>query len=239
MNSKTVAFLLLGIMCLIPATAQDVSSDSNDEKTVEEYYLESSPEAKIAKGLAESNDLNGKMEALEILETMYADGELSESSFFELSILENLALESITIIKTRGGREINDYPFVRSRSCKLLGQIGGQLAMNTLLKVIRYETRALVRGEAVLAIAQLDIPPDDFAMNVITYSVITQSSITPDNRYAHTVILALEQIAEKHDGLVRFDLVVDALMTVITGSYINSVKTEASDLLIGMRRYTD
>jgi HEAT repeat protein len=68
----------------------------------------------------------------------------------------------------------NDFPDIRLKAVKLLGQLGTIEAKTALLEVLKYENDILVRIEAIRALFlnKSDIQKNENGMNVLFYAII-------------------------------------------------------------------
>ena len=117
---KTIAY---GTCLMLLSTAVFAQSRSN-ETSVEDIYLTNVQDVIITE-LANSQDYDNKLVALQYLEDSVKSGKVSEE---QRVALKNLAGEGITTRVRQNGRLMNNFPDIRAKACDLLGEIKTEFA---------------------------------------------------------------------------------------------------------------
>ena len=237
MNKGLVKHLLLifGLALIIPfaVTAQE---DTGDEMTVEELYLQNI-EIGIIREQAVTLDRDAKMLALDNLQEMVDDGKITEDSAEALYLLDYLAMEGVNRQVRMGGRLINYFPMVRRKAAHILGQIGGETAVNTLLDVLSDDVEPMVKAEAAYALGQIGFNENEQVSQVLAYEVMNQNIINPDDNFAFAVMLAYEKIAETNGGIWEPSVYL-SLIQISQGNYIKDVRDKALEVMDTLRNYS-
>ncbi len=215
--------------------SQESSSKSKKELTVEELYLKNI-EFQILKEKAFSNDRDMKLSALDDLEKKIDNGSVGPDDLDVEFILEYLAMEGITRKVIENKRLINYFPEVRRRACNLLGKIGGERAKNALIAVLMNDDEPMVKAEAAYALGVMGSNKNDEVVKALVFALDTQDPTRVDNNYAYAIILALEKIAKKNNGIKNPEAY-RALVKIAQGNYIRTVRNKALQVLDELRQY--
>jgi hypothetical protein len=141
MTSWKRFFVLLfaALFSVTAASAQSGGSRSqsiDDEKSVEESYLQEAIELMIIKETSRSESLEQKMLSLQFIgdaiERVNTNDEIRQT-------LEYLSMEGLTIQVRENGRLINNYPMARREAARYLGQLGTVGARDALINICNTE----------------------------------------------------------------------------------------------------
>ena len=231
MKKIFVTAVVFSLLAIAPA----IFAQSDDEITVEEFYLQNI-EMVIIKEQASTLDRDSKLMALKNIEEMIDDGKVSEGDPEVHYILDYLAQEGVGREINEGGRMINNMPIVRKEACTLLGELGGEDAKNTLVDIALKDDETMVLSEAVYALGKLGINDDNQVSQAIAHIILSQNAIGPDDNLAYSALLSLKKIAEANNGLSD-PLAFQAIIAIAQGSYIRPVKMKANELLNDLRKY--
>lgn len=231
------AFILmvLGIFLasgFVYAQATGGTSSGGKEATIEELYLQNI-ELRIIGEQAASADFEMKLLALANLQSMMDEGRLPEEA---VKVLDYLAMEGIGRVIREGRLQVNNFPEVRRRACTILGQLGGEEAKDTLVKVLLTDNEPMVRSEAVYALGLIGLNENNEVTKAISWMVLQQDTTRPDNNFAFASLLALEKIASKNNG-INDDEAFRAVVAIAQGNYIRDVKYKAREVLNSLRKY--
>lgn len=197
--------------------------------TIEELFLQNI-EIRLIKEQAFTVDRDMKLLALENIENMISEERVTSGDPEIHYILDELAGEGVYKIVKENKRTVNYFPDVRRRSCELLGKLGGENSMNTLIQVLAVEEAPEVLAEAAYALGLIGMNENNEVTTAISYALLHQDIINPDNNFAFASLLAFEKIAAKTDG-VNDPEVFRALIRIAQGNYIPDVKLKAHQVM--------
>lgn len=228
----------LGFILLLTFTTALFLGAQEGEQTVEELYLQSQVKVKIIRAEAESVDRDMKMIAIQDIEKMISDGQVSGDDKEMMGILKGLGTEGINNQVIEQGAVINNYPMVRKEAVRLLGEVGGDYARDSLVTVLLTDNEPMVLAEAVVALSK--VGPDDqgVAMAVLADSMRSQTALTKDNNFANAFILAVENMANNNGGID--DIRIFEELTKIAdprSGYITVVRKKAFELLKNLQEF--
>lgn len=229
MRMRTHIILMLLIVVLLPLIAQD----ANDrELTAEEYYLQD-PEILVLWEQAKALDRQSKIQALETMEEMVDEGRASEDLE---NILIHLGIEGSSIRKIEGRSLINNFPEVRKRACALLGKIGTDRVIPTLIGILTEDDEPMVKAEAAYALGLIGKDEQGKAVDAMAWVIEREGTINPDNNFAYAIVLSLEKIAEMNNGLTNASGY-RALIRIAQGNYLQTVRDKALEVIRSMKKY--
>jgi|GEM_PF-2339965 len=183
---------------------------------------------------AASPSLSDKEESISRIEELVRMGKIDRRDRDFIEVLAFLALEPSRII-VRGQGGAAGYPEVRMRATRLLGQIGGPDATETLYAVLDTERDGLVISAAVDALGELNVPPDRKLTETLTRLIEGQDPLRPDARLALAIIDTVEKIDRKSTGITDPDLY-RALIALAQDNYPLAVQKKAYKLLNMLRK---
>lgn len=233
-NKANILSILLAVAFLAPAFGQQ---EEEGELTIEELYLQNA-EIRIIREQAITQDRDMKLSALENIEEMLEEGELTgETSAREAHyILDYLAGEGLTRLIRENNRLVNYYPEVRRRAVSLLGDLATDEARESLVNILLVEEEPMVLAETAFALGKIGDNEDNRVSRPLASVVLSQDAIGPDNNFAFASLLAFEKIAEQNSGL-NDPMALDAIIRIAQGSYLRSVKLKAVEVLDTLRQY--
>ena len=135
MNKKIlVASALICASTFVFAQAQTVqkAGNSNKETYVENEYL-NDIDTEIIMGLAEADDLDSKLVALQYIQEAINDGNTSAGV---IQALDQLAGEGVLSESRTNGRKMNNFPEVRRQACLLMSKVPTEHTKNQLINVM-------------------------------------------------------------------------------------------------------
>ena len=121
------------------------SAASKSETSVEEEYM-SDVDGVVILSLAQSDEYDNKLVAMQFLEEAVDNGNTSPDV---MKALNQLAGEGITSQSRTNGRLMNNFPDIRRRACLALGKVKTEEAKNYLVKVTLAENEPMVISAAV------------------------------------------------------------------------------------------
>lgn len=225
-------------LILIALTAASSLYAEENEQTIEELYLQSQVKVKIIKAEADSIDRDMKIIALQDIEEMIGDGQVSPDDKQMMGILGSLGSEGISNQVIEQGAVINNYPMVRKEACRLLGEVGGDYARDALVNVLISDNEPMVMSEAVVALSKVGPDEQGIVLAVISDSMRSQTALNKDNNFANAYILAIDNLAANSEGID--DLRVFEELTKIAdprSGYITVVRKKAFELLKNLQNF--
>ena len=219
--------IFTAVIIFFLAVVPGLFAQSDDEITVEEFYLQNI-EMVIIKEQASTLDRDSKLMALKNIEEMIDEGKVSEGDPEVHYILDYLAQEGIGREINEGGRMVNNMPVVRKEACTLLGELGGEDAKNTLVDIALKDNETMVLSEAVYALGKLGMNENNQVSQAIASIILTQNAIGPDDNFAYSAILSFEKLASANSGLSD-PLAFQAIIAIAQGNYIRPVKMKANE----------
>jgi len=229
---KLSIVFLLSVLFAMSLYAQE------GEQTIEELYLKSQVKVKIIKSEADSVDRDMKLIALQDIEKMINDGEVKSEDREVVGILSSLGSEGISNQVIEQGAVVNNFPMIRKEAVRLLGEVGGDSARESLINVLLTDNEPMVLAEAVVAISKVGLDDQGVAMAVLADAMRSQTALNKDNNFANAYVLAIENIAGGEQGID--DARVFEELTKIAdprSGYITVVRKKAFDLLKSLQDY--
>ncbi len=216
-------------LAVIAGVAVSAAGQDKKELSVEESYLQESIETMVIKEQARADSRDMKLIALEYIGEAISAGRGNEET---LKSLEYLALEGIVNKSREGGvgRLTNNYPDIRAKSVAYIGEIGGENAKNTLLKVVLADPEPMVLTEAVKGLAKIGMNDNEEVVTSISWIVTRFDVLNPDNSLAFAALNAYEAIAEKNGG-IKDPSTIRTIRRIIEGPYIKPVQNRAREVL--------
>ncbi len=234
---KKYLLTIFTILLLLPALsfAQNNSKDAKKEKTVEDLFLQSIQMTVIGEQ-AVSPERASKLKALDYIDDMISKGKADSNNADIHSILDYLSLTGTGVSYRENGHVVNNYPEVRRRACEELGKLGGESAKDSLINILLTEKEPMVMSEAAYALGKIGLNKNNQVSQALSYAVLNQDIMLPDNNFAFAVLLAFEKIAKANDGL-RDPTVLRAIIRIQNGNYIRKVKAKAQEVIDSIESY--
>ena len=222
---KLAVVLLLSMMISVSLFAQE------DEQTIEELYLQSQIKVKIIKAEAESVDRDMKKIAIQDIENMIEDGEIAEDDREMISILSSLGSEGISNQVIEQGSVINNYPLVRMDAVRLLGEVGGEIARESIISILLTDNEPTVLAEAIVALSKVGVDENGVVEAVLADAMRSQTALVKDNNLANAYIIAVGNLADA-DSIQDYSVVEELTKIYIhTNGYDKRVRLKAFELL--------
>jgi hypothetical protein len=209
------------------------TSNSNDEMSVEESYLQESVELMVIRETSRSDSRDQKLVALEYIGDAIGRGNTGEEV---RAALEYLSMEGVMNKARENGRLVNNFPDVRRKAAEYLGDLGTPEAQGTLIRILVADPEPMVLQEAIKSLAKIGLNENEETVNAIAWIVRRFDILNPDNLLALSAVDAFEKIAEKNGG-IRDPSAVQALIRIAEGPYIRPVQDRARQVIMDLRRY--
>ena len=241
MNTRTISSITILLLMLAPAVlfAQEGDAATSDtpatERTIEELYLSQDLELQIMRSQALAQDREMKELALQGIRDMVEGGGQTPDGVYV--ILESLAVEGVGRQVRSNGAIVNNFPEIRRQATELLGEVGGERAKNSLLRILRDDPEPMVLAEAAYALGQIGINENNEVSDYMVQTLLRENaSPTPDNNLAYSLIISLERLSEQNGGLPDPE-VLNVLLETASSPYIRTVRRRAVDAIVNMREH--
>jgi HEAT repeat protein len=227
-------FLILAAVVVFAVSTAAAQSQSNNETSIEESYLQDALENMIIRESSRTDSRASKLVALKFIGEAIDHGNTSEDVH---QSLEYLALEGTRSQARENGRLVNNYPDVRLQAAIYLGKLGTEEAKGTLLEICSKEKDPTVLFETINSLGNIGTNDNNKTVDTIIWTVDGFNNTNkPDPRLALATIFAFEKIAKKNNGLSP-----EAIRLIIriseNGSYEGVVRERARQFLTDMRSY--
>ncbi len=186
--------VMIGAAAMAFAQSQSVqkkSGSSNNETYVENEYL-NDIDTEIIIGLAEADDLDTKLVALQYINDAIEDGNTSEGV---IKALDALAGEGVLSESRTNGRKVNNFPEVRRQACLLMSKVPTEHTKNQLINVMVAEDEPMVIAAAVQSLGIISPENADEVIEAIAYVNKRNMVLNPTSSLAWEVIEAYEKLA--------------------------------------------
>ncbi len=235
MKNKFFTIFMLASFLLPVVNVYSQDHANGKETTVEELFLQSI-ELTVIGEMATNSSRESKLEALSSIEDMIENGRASSNDQDLVSILDYLSLSGSGVQMRESGLLINNYPEVRRRACESLGKIGGEEAKASLINILLTEKEPMVLAEAAYGLGTIGLNKNNQVTQALSFSILGQNIMSPDNNYAFAVLLAFEKIAEANNG-IEDPSAIRALIRIQNGNYIKTVQRKAKSVIDKLRAY--
>jgi plasmid stability protein len=228
--------LVLGIFAAVSLVWGQSSrpANSDEEKSIEESYLQDSIELTIIREQSRSDSWDGQMVALEYISEAIDSGNANDEI---RAALEYMGLEGIANIMRENGRIVNNFPDVRARAAGYLGELGTTEAKDALIKMLLADNEPWVLSEAVKSLAKIGINDDEETVRTIAWIIRRYDTIGPNDILAKSALEAFDTFAQNNNGIKDYSTV-QAIMRIRDGRYIRPVKDKAREVLGNIRKYS-
>ena len=202
------------------------SSDNTEKETsVESEYL-NDVDGDIIMTLAESDEYDNKLVALQYLQSALEDGNTSDAV---VQALDRLAGEGLTTQSRTNGRLNNNFPEIRREACKLMAKIPTEHSKNTLVSIAVADNEPMVIAAAVKSLGEIGINENDEAVDAIAFANRRNQVLNPTSSLALEVLNAFEMLA---DSTENKKTMIDAVARISTDyHYVTPVRQKAYKLL--------
>jgi len=226
-------FTALIAVTMLSAQSGGSRTSANEERTVEESYLQEAIELMIIREISQTSSLDQKLLALQYISDAIERGNKSEEI---CQTLEFLSMEGLMIQTRENGRLTNNFPLARREAAKHLGKMGTPEAQAALINICRYEAEPMVLQEAIKSLGDYPGSDNAKALEAIVWIVGRFDALNPDNMMALAAVDAIAKIAETNNGL-KHPGAAQLLIRIIDGPYIRPVQNKARQVLSDLRKY--
>ena len=224
---SSALFIVTGFVFAQTSQVQKKNSSANSEKesSVESEYL-NDVDGDIIMTLAESDEYDNKLVALQYLQSALEDGNTSDAV---VQALDRLAGEGLTTQSRTNGRLSNNFPEIRREACKLMAKIPTEHSKNTLVSIAVADNEPMVIAAAVKSLGEIGINENDEAVDAIAFANRRNQVLNPTSSLALEVLNAFEMLA---DSTENKKTMIDAVARISTDyHYVTPVRQKAYKLL--------
>lgn len=196
-----------------------------EEKSVESEYLDD-VDGSIILSLADADDYDSKLVALQYLQSAIEEGNTSEQV---LKALDQLSGEGIKNPSMSKRRVMNNYPEIRRQACLLMAQVPTEHSKNTLVDIAIADNEPMVIAAAVKSLGDIGINDNDEVVDAIAYANRRNQVMNPTSSLAWEVLNAFEVLA---DSTENKKTMIDTITMISTDyHYVTPVRQKALKLL--------
>jgi hypothetical protein len=200
-------------------------AQSEKESSVESEYL-NDVDGDIIMTLAESDEYDNKLVALQYLQAALDDGNTSDAV---IQALDRLAGDGLTTQNRTNGRLMNNFPEIRREACKLMAKVPTEHSKNMLVSIAVADNEPMVIAAAVKSLGQIGINENDEAVDAIAFANRRNQVLNPTSSLALEVLNAFEMLADKTENKKSM---IDAIARISTDyHYVTPVRQKAMKLL--------
>ena len=200
-------------------------AQSEKETSVESEYL-NDVDGDIIMTLAESDEYDNKLVALQYLQSALEEGNTSEAV---VQAFDRLAGEGITTQSRTNGRLANNFPEIRREACKLMAKIPTEHSKNTLVSIAVADNEPMVIAAAVRALGEIGINNNDETVEAITFANRRNRVLNPTSSLALEVLNAYEMLADSTEN--RKGMLFEITQITSDYHYVTPVRQKAYKLL--------
>ena len=200
-------------------------AQSEKESSVESEYL-NDVDGDIIMTLAESDEYDNKLVAIQYLQAALEDGNTSDAV---IQALDRLAGDGLTTQNRTNGRLMNNFPEIRREACKLMAKVPTEHSKNMLISIAVADNEPMVIAAAVKSLGEIGINENDEAVDAIAFANRRNQVLNPTSSLALEVLNAFEMLADKTENKKTM---IDAIARISTDyHYVTPVRQKAYKLL--------
>ena len=227
--TRLICLLLLGTSFI------SISAEDGDEVSAEDRYF-SNPRVMMMREQALINARESKEEAIKALAEYLDEGAAREGDADIHAILEFLVLEGSKIRIFKGSYVANNYPDIRISACNLLGRLGGENSMETLLEVIRSEADYTVIAEAFLALGKIGLNPKNKVLAEMSRTMNDRSAVATEKSLAKAYLMGVKAILESTGTVNESNTFSMITRIIILNLYGKEIQQMARDLQLDIQK---
>ncbi|MDR0315346.1 MAG: HEAT repeat domain-containing protein [Treponema sp.] len=219
------------ILVVVAVAGVSLVMGQEQEMSIEEAYLREAIEMMIIRETSRASTLEQKMIALDYIQSALSRGSTND----EIRVaLEFLTLEGTQNRAMENGRLVNNFPSIRLRAARYLGDVGNQAAVETLLRVIMAENEPMVLQEAIRSLGVIGLNENGDVIATIVRAAGAFHTVKPDDMVALSAVDAISKIAFKTGGL-RDPNAVQYIIKIADGPYVRPVQERARQVMSDLR----
>lgn len=226
MNFKKSILMAVCLLTVFAVFAQSKKGDNNEsERSVENEYL-NDVDSEIIMTLADSDEYDNKLVALQYLTNAIEDGNTSEAV---IKSLDKLAGEGLTNQSRTNGRLTNNFPEIRRQACLLMAKVPTEHSKNTLISIAVADGEPMVVAAAVKSLGDIGINTNDESVEAIAFANRRNQILNPTSSLALEVLNAYEILA---DSTENKKTMIDSVARISSDyHYVTPVRQKAMKLL--------
>ena len=222
--SSLLAFLVSSVFAQ-ESQVKKQNNNKEEETSVESEYL-NDVDGDIIITLAESDDYDNKLVALQYLQSAIEDGNESDAV---IQALDKLAGEGLTNQTRKNGRLTNNYPEIRRQACLLMAKVPTEHTKNTLVSIAVADNEPMVIAAAVKSLGEIGINENDEVIEAIAFANRRNQVLNPTSSLALEVLTAYETLADKTENKKTM---IDSIARISSDyHYVTPVRQKAFKLL--------
>ena len=222
--SSLLAFLVSSVFAQ-ESQVKKQNNNKEEETSVESEYL-NDVDGDIIITLAESDDYDNKLVALQYLQSAIEDGNESDAI---IQALDKLAGEGLTNQTRKNGRLTNNYPEIRRQACLLMAKVPTEHSKNTLVSIAVADNEPMVIAAAVKSLGEIGINENDEVIEAIAFGNRRNQVLNPTSSLALEVLTAYETLADKTENKKTM---IDSIARISSDyHYVTPVRQKAFKLL--------
>ena len=222
--SSLLAFLVSSVFAQ-ESQVKKQNNNKEEETSVESEYL-NDVDGDIIITLAESDDYDNKLVALQYLQSAIEDGNESDAI---IQALDKLAGEGLTNQTRKNGRLTNNYPEIRRQACLLMAKVPTEHSKNTLVSIAVADNEPMVIAAAVKSLGDIGINENDEVIEAIAFANRRNQVLNPTSSLALEVLTAYETLADKTENKKTM---IDSIARISSDyHYVTPVRQKAFKLL--------
>ena len=208
-------------------------AQSEKESSVESEYL-NDVDGDIIMTLAESDEYDNKLVAIQYLQSALEDGNTSDAV---IQALDRLAGDGLTTQNRTNGRLTNNFPEIRREACKLMAKVPTEHSKNMLISIAVADNEPMVIAAAVKSLGEIGINENDEAVDAIAFANRRNQVLNPTSSLALEVLNAFEMLG---DSTENKKTMIDAVARISTDyHYVTPVRQKAYKLLKSLSNSAD
>ena len=201
------------------------AQSSKNETSVESEYMSSMEDIVITE-MANSDQRDNKLVALQYLEAAADKGNVSPDMVRALDLLSG---EGISTQSRTKGRLANNYPDIRAKACDILGKIGTEEAAYVLTNVVKNDNEPWVLSRAIRALGEIGSNEDDKVTDTNAFISNRVEVLNPTSSLANEIVDAYEKLLPETKNKKP---VIDSLTRIASDyRFVRPVRTKALELL--------
>ena len=195
------------------------------ESSVESEYL-NDVDGDIIMTLAESDEYDNKLVALQYLQSALDDGNTSDAV---IQALDRLAGDGLTTQNRTNGRLMNNFPEIRREACKLMAKVPTEHSKNMLVSIAVADNEPMVIAAAVKSLGEIGINQNDETVEAIAFANRRNRVLNPTSSLALEVLNAFEVLADSTED--KKNIIREVTAISADYHYVTPVRQKALNLL--------